>query len=99
MTGRDGGVPRAAPVVRLRPGVDWRDVQGDVVALDVRRSVYLSTNVAGAVLWSRLATGATRQELAAALVDEFDVDHETAAADVESFLRRLHELDLVEDQR
>jgi hypothetical protein len=85
-------------VLRLRPGVDWRDVQGEVVALDVGRSVYVATNVAGAVLWSRLSEGATRQDLARALVDEFDVADHTAEADVDRFLDRLHELDLIEGQ-
>ena len=86
-------------VLRLRPDVDWRDVQGDVVALDVRRSVYVATNVAGAVLWSRLSVGATKAELVAALVDEFEVVHDIADADVDVFLRRLEELDLLQRQR
>ncbi|HVL05508.1 MAG TPA: PqqD family protein [Acidimicrobiales bacterium] len=73
-------------------------MQGEVVALDVGRSVYVATNVAGAVLWSRLSEGATRQDLARALVDEFDVADHTAEADVDRFLDRLHELDLIEGQ-
>lgn len=84
------------PVFRLRAGVDWRDVQGDVVALDVRRAVYLATNDAGAVLWARLSEGATRRELVAALLEEFNVMPHAAEADVDSFLKRLEELDLVE---
>lgn len=96
MTGTDTGELGGTPMLRLRPGVDWRDVQGDVVALDVRRAVYLATNDAGGVLWSRLSSGATREELVAALLDEFDVMPDQAEADVDSFLRRLEDLDLVE---
>ncbi len=98
MTGVGADNTQETSILRLRPGVDWRDVQGDVVALDVRRSVYLATNLAGAVLWSRLSTGATRAELVAALVDEFEVDDHTADSDVDVFLRRLLELDLLEHQ-
>jgi len=96
MTGHDAGQFDDTPRFRLRDAVDWRDVQGDVVALDVRRAVYLATNDAGAVLWTRLSEGATRRQLVAALLDQFDVVPAAAEADVDSFLRRLEELDLVE---
>lgn len=96
MKGTNAGGDRGGSVLRLRSDIDWRHVQGDVVALDVRRAVYLATNGAGGVLWSRLSKGATREELVAALVDAFDVMPDQAGADVESFLRRLDELDVVE---
>ena len=96
MTGTDAGEFGDTPVFRLREAVDWRDVQGDVVALDVRRAVYLATNDAGAVLWNRLAGGATKHDLVNALLDEFDVGAAAAGADVDAFLRRLEELDVLE---
>ena len=96
MTEIDGSQLADRRVFRLRSGVDWRDVQGDVVALDLRRSVYVATNDAGTVLWSRLSEGATREELVAALLAEFDVVSDIAETDVDAFLHRLEELDLIE---
>ena len=92
-----GGAGRSA-VLRLRPGFDWRDVQGDVVALDLRRSVYLATNPTGALLWARLAQGATKEDLVDVLVSAFDVARSTAENDIESFLQRLRALDVVAEK-
>jgi coenzyme PQQ synthesis protein D (PqqD) len=73
--------------LRLNPGaVSWREVDGEVLALDLRRSTYLATNPAGAVLWKSLAAGTSREGLIERLTEEFDVDESRAAADVDDFL-------------
>ena len=71
--------------------VEWREVEGEVVALDVGRSEYIAVNASGAILWSALVEGSTRDELVQALVAEFEVDEERAAADVDAFLESLSE--------
>jgi Coenzyme PQQ synthesis protein D (PqqD) len=76
--------------LRLRhDGVAWKDVDGEVVALDEHAAVYLAANPAGAVLWRSLALGATREELAAELVREFGIDADRAVADLDAFLADL----------
>ena len=60
---------RAAMILRLRPeALQWREIEGEVVAVDLETSSYLGANEAGAVLWRALAAGATKEELAALLV-------------------------------
>jgi hypothetical protein len=77
-------------VLRLRPdALEWRAVEGEVLALDGATSKYVAFNRTASVVWSALAEGATRAELAAALVAAFDVDEARAAADVEALLRQL----------
>ena len=50
--------------LRLRDAdLDWREVDREVVALDLRESRYLAINRAGQVLWAALAEGATRDDL------------------------------------
>jgi hypothetical protein len=66
--------------------VSWREVDGEVLVLDLAASRYLSTNAAGALLWQHLAAGATREELVAALVEEFAIGRDRAFADVDAFL-------------
>jgi hypothetical protein len=84
--------------VRLKPdAIMWREVEGEVVALDVEASEYVAANKAGATLWRELAGGATREQLTAALVARFEVDEATAAADVERFLATLRERGLIEE--
>ena len=48
--------------------------------------------VTGAHLWERLAQWSSREALVQALVARFDVDGDTAAADVTDFLAQLQEL-------
>ena len=82
---------------RLRSdALEWREVEGEIVALDLRTSRYLSVNQTGAVLWHSLAAGATQEQLASKLVDEFGIDTATASADLDSFLESLTEQDLLE---
>jgi hypothetical protein len=80
-----------------RDASEWRNVDGEVVALDVAGSQYIATNRAGAELWRRLDAGASREDLVAALVDRFDVDEPTAARDVERFLESLRARNLLRE--
>jgi hypothetical protein len=75
----------------------WREVDGEVVALEMKESVYYSIGGSGNVLWRMLADGATRDELVAAMASEYpDVDEPTAQADVEEFLTSGLEQGLIE---
>ena len=92
---RAPGQPEA--VLRLRgDAVDWREVEGQVVALDRAGSVYLAINSTGTVLWPAIVRGATRSELVQILLDTFDVEPVTASADVDAFVTNLSERHLVE---
>jgi coenzyme PQQ synthesis protein D (PqqD) len=84
---------------RLRTdGLSWRRIEDEVVAVDVPTSTYLSTNDSGTLLWQALGDGATRDELAALLVDRFGLDPGAAGADVETFLAQLDEQGLLESE-
>jgi rhodanese-related sulfurtransferase len=82
---------------RLRSdALEWREVDGEIVALDVRTAQYLAVNATGAALWPLLAEGATRQDLVAALVASFETDGDTAGRDVDAFVAMLREQDLLQ---
>lgn len=66
--------------------------------LDLRNSMYLSTNPAGSVLWRRLEQGTSRSELVDALVAEFEIPPERAAQDVDAFLADCRQRQLLEEQ-
>jgi hypothetical protein len=76
-------------IVKLRPGVEWRHVEEQILALDTNSSVFFNTNRSGALLWSALSAGHTRQQLADALVAEYRIDLEAAQRDVDAFLAVL----------
>lgn len=76
--------------LRLRADdMTWRSVESEIVVLDQRDSTYLAVNRTGSVLWPLLAEGATRAELAAALVERFGIEEARAATDVDAFVEFL----------
>jgi len=78
--------------LRLRQeGLNWREIDGEVVVLDTERSHYLNLNPTGSVMWLMLAAGATERQLVHRLTQEFEVDEQTARQDVASFLASCRE--------
>jgi len=69
--------------------VSWREVNGEVIALRHEASEYVSTNATGTLIWSALANGASREQLAAMLVSRFGIEADRAAADVDAFVDQL----------
>ncbi len=89
---------RAGVPIRLQlrdADLDWREVEGELVALDLRTSRYLAVNRTGRVIWSALAEGATRDELIAGLVEAFEIDRSRAATDVDAFTSELEARGLI----
>jgi hypothetical protein len=83
--------------LRLRAdNLFWREVQGELVALDADGSRYFATNTSGAVLWKRLREGATEADLVDALCERYKVSREEAEADVAAFVRELSSRGLLE---
>jgi hypothetical protein len=76
-------------------GVTWQEIDGELVLLDLRTSAYLTTNAAATLLAKALVTGAERQQLVDALVDEFGIDAERAGADVDDFLDQMRARELL----
>jgi hypothetical protein len=67
----------------------WREIDEEVIALEARSSMYVAANSAGTLLWRALVAGASREELADALVGAYGVDRERALADLDAFLAQL----------
>jgi hypothetical protein len=76
---------------RLRStGLEWRQVDDEIVAVDLRSHVYLTLNETGAVVWKLLAEGCeSEEELVDAIVSMFDTDVAQASSDVRAFLGEL----------
>ena len=55
----------------------------------------VSLNESGAFLWSQLETEKTEEELLAAMLKEYDVDEQTARADIASFIEKLKNAELL----
>lgn len=93
------GIPTTmSDTLRLREAVlEWREIEGEIVAVDTRTDTYVAVNRTGAALWPALVRGATLDDLASILVDEFKVDGARAKADVDAFIGALAEQRLLEN--
>ena len=78
-----------------------KQIAGNHVVVPVRQravdfSGVIKLSETGAFLWEILADGAERDVLVERLLDEYAVDEATAAADVDRFIEKLREADLLE---
>ena len=73
----------------------WREIDGEIIALEARGSRYVAANGAGAVLWRALVAGTTRDALGDELVRAYGIDRERADADVRRFVEALAEQGLL----
>jgi hypothetical protein len=76
--------------------VDWREVDGELIALERSEAVYLAGNESATILWRALAGGTTDAALADLLVAKYGISQDVARADVEQFLAGLRSRGLLE---
>jgi hypothetical protein len=76
-------------------GVTWQEIDGELVLLDLERSVYLTTNGSGALLTKLLTDERSLDDLVDALVAEYDIPRDTAAQDAQAFIDALVENQLL----
>lgn len=77
-----------------------REIAGDVILVPVGKTVYDSNglfvlNEVGQFIWDLLPNAETEEDICRAVVAEYEVDPETAAADVAEFLDRLRKLNIL----
>jgi len=87
--------------MKLKSDYILKKIAGSYVVIPVRtRAVDFSGIIklteSGAFLWEKLQGGAERDELIAAMLEEYEVDEATAAADIDRFIGKLREADLLE---
>jgi hypothetical protein len=75
-----------------------REVNGELLVLDERAQVIHQLNPTASFIWQQARSGSAAAEIAAALVEQYDIDPETAHRDVATTLARLKELNLVTGQ-
>ncbi len=85
--------------IRIHPDVVWRDVDGEIVLLNVVSGQYFGLDEVGSRVWLLLQqdgeAGAALSVLRDRVVAEFDVDAPTALADLTSLFKQLLEQQLV----
>jgi hypothetical protein len=89
--------PEDDQILWLQRGDDmsWREIDGEVIVLDLKSATYLRLNPSGALLWRRLDTGATGPDLSKVLADEFGLPADQAHHEVVAFLDSCLSKDLI----
>ena len=88
-------------LMKIKDDFVLKKIAGSYVVVPVRsRAVDFSGIIklteSGAFLWKQLEDGADREELIAKMLEEYEVDEATAAADIDRFILKLGEADLIE---
>lgn len=81
--------------MKLKDGFVLRKVADSyvVVAIGVeakKHNVMITLNETGALLWEKLAKGAEKSDLINAILEVYDIDEATAAADVDRFIEKVN---------
>ena len=79
-----------------------REIAGESLLIPVGQTALkihgmITLSESGLLLWKRLQTECTEDELVEALLTEYQVDRETAAADVKAFIRQMQEVGILEE--
>ena len=87
--------------MKAKQGFILRKVAGEYVLMptDTNIGVYngaVLLNSVSAFVWEQMQKEVTRDELLAAVMDEFEVDEETAGKDLDMLLEKLAGMDLIE---
>lgn len=86
------------PTPKLRPATAlvWREIQGELVGVDVETGAYHVFNPVGRMVWTALTEGRSLEEVRSDIVGRFGVDPERATRDIESFIIKLREKELIQ---
>ena len=77
-------------------GVSWRDIDDEVVALDIGTGDYLRFNGSGRLLWLALVEPVSAEELGTLLADTFAITPEQGWVDAREFVGDLTGRELIE---
>lgn len=90
-----------SPPARLQLRADnvvWREVEDELLVLELTTTTYLTLNGSAKLLWLMLADGSTADEMTGVLIDLYGIPVAQARSDAESFVSELAERDLLDNQ-
>jgi hypothetical protein len=88
--------------MKTNKGVIYRNIAGEHVLIPVgsiamdQNGIFVMTELGGQI-WQMLEGGATKEEIITALLKEYEVEESRLRADVEDFLQRMIDKNLIEE--
>ncbi len=81
--------------VRVPDHVLFRELEGESVLLNIKNENYLGLDDVGTRMWNVLTTSASIQEAFKTLLQEYAVEEDRLSSDLNEFIDKLVEHDLV----
>ena len=86
--------------MKIKDGFVLREVAGSYLVVAVGEAAknfkgMINLNETGAFLWRLAEKGVNKQEMLAEMLKEYDVDEKTASNDIDVFIQKLIEAELV----
>jgi hypothetical protein len=82
--------------IRIRKDVVFRDLEGELVLLNLATGVYFGLDPIGTRIWALIDDGRTADEIVGVITAEYEVDEDACRADLARFLVALRDNDLVD---
>ncbi len=89
-------------MLKIRTGFVLREIANQIIAVPIGQRTsdihgVISLSESGALLWAELSKGADKETLINILLDTYDIDRDTAVADVDDFIKGLFEQGVMEN--
>ncbi len=80
--------------MKIKDGFMLREVAGNYIVVAVGNAVkefngMINLNETGALMWKVLEKGGDEQDILTAMLNEYEVDEQTAKADIKEFVENL----------
>ena len=94
---------KEAADLKAKSGFILRDIMGEYMLMPVGDNInkyngVVLLNDVSAFIWKKLENPVSRDDLLAALLDQYRIDEATAANDLDLLLERLRGFDVIEDE-
>ncbi len=73
-----------------------REVEGELVLLDLESGIYFALDPVGARIWALVAGGVSLAAVRDTMLEEFNVEAETLERDIRALIGKLEERKLIE---
>ncbi|RPH97014.1 MAG: PqqD family protein [Lysobacterales bacterium] len=81
--------------IEISDEVLFQEVSGETVLLDLASEQYFGLDAVGTRVWQLLGAGASAEAVVETLLEEYEVEREQLAADIDELLGRLAEAGLI----
>lgn len=86
--------------MKIKENVELKEVAGEYIVLggsnsSLNLSKLITLNSTGAFLFNLLKSDKTKEELLDVLLNKYDIDKETATNDINNFVNKLKDLDIL----